>query len=397
MAGTSLGTTNNSIIQHGLTGAGGNHPLEAFFGPLQGTNQNMRADMQLAHETYNMPESFKGRNLFLEQVLDMKIRKEDEFYTRDLLPWQLTDDLHVAWEVFSFNRTLADLEPHQGVPRYVSAQQEAHSDNLLRRGLAFIIEHGFYKTERGKRHFSLNLQQISDAVHTTCYFGVIQALLQGQNFYKEWQKKYGQQVLRANDLMQAERRRFMIVQKSKTGLYTLDAELKHELKREGVVPNVFVLPDKMGIYINMVSGNALEFKEQGNQAIKNREYGDQQMTFRGTKCFETNAFDVEFSGQPVDLLTREQQIGSWYLIPAPDTANDEDGTRYIYSADKDGFEKITHAKAFSKCVNLDPSKTDNPTAYVTPQEGGSMVDVDKECCDDERRVRNSSKDRMDWA
>lgn len=108
----SIHTTNDNLISHGLTSAGGNHPLEAFFGPTQGTSQEMRADQQLSHETYNLPESYKGRNLFLERVLDYKIRKEDEFYTRDLLPWEYTEDLHVAWEVFSFNRTLADLEPH---------------------------------------------------------------------------------------------------------------------------------------------------------------------------------------------------------------------------------------------------------------------------------------------
>lgn len=139
---TSVLTTNANLIQHGLTAASQEHPLEAFFGPYNGTaHGSMRADDALAHESYNLPEAFKGRNKFLERVLDYKIRKEDEFYTSKLLPWEYTDDLHVAWEIFSFNRTLADLEPHQGVPRYVSAQQEAHSDNLLRRGLAFIIEH----------------------------------------------------------------------------------------------------------------------------------------------------------------------------------------------------------------------------------------------------------------
>lgn len=110
--GTSVGTTNENLISLGLTSTGNGHPLESFFGPLQGSAQEMRADQQLAHETYNLPESYKGRNLFLERVLDYKIRKEDEFYTSKLLPWEYTDDLHVAWEVFSFNRTLADLEPH---------------------------------------------------------------------------------------------------------------------------------------------------------------------------------------------------------------------------------------------------------------------------------------------
>ena len=43
----------------------------------------------------------------------------------------------MKWEIFSFNRSIAELEPHQGVPRFVSAQSESHSDNLLRRGLAY--------------------------------------------------------------------------------------------------------------------------------------------------------------------------------------------------------------------------------------------------------------------
>jgi len=34
------------------------------------------------------------------------------------------------------------------VPRYVTAESEERSDRLLRRGLAFIIEHGFWTTER---------------------------------------------------------------------------------------------------------------------------------------------------------------------------------------------------------------------------------------------------------
>ena len=110
--GSSVHNLNGNLIAQGLTTASNGHPLEAFFGPYQGTHENMRADIGLAHETYNLPEAYKGRNKYLEEILDFKIRKEDEFYTSKLLPWEYTDDLHVAWEIFSFNRTLADLEPH---------------------------------------------------------------------------------------------------------------------------------------------------------------------------------------------------------------------------------------------------------------------------------------------
>ena len=315
------------------------HPLSSFFGPAAGHHESLRADDKLSHETYNLPRAYVGKNKYLEEVLDFMIRKEDEFYTSKLLPWEYTDDLNVAWEIFSFNRTLADLEPSQGLPRFVTQESEKHSDNLLRRGLAFIIEHGFYKTERGKRHFALNLQQITDAVHTTCYFGVIHALLGGKSYYREWRRKFGRQVSRRNDLFQEERKRWAIVQKSKDGLYLLDAELKHQLKREGVVPNLYVFPDKMGIYVNMVSGNALDYQSRGPEALSNRSSGDKVTTFRGLPVFEAQSFDVEFTSEAVDLLIRERQCGEWFYMAGGAGSNAEGGIA-IYSADSDKFEPL---------------------------------------------------------
>lgn len=339
-------------VTENLTSGDNQHPLEQFFGPYRGTHEQLRADDQLAHETYNLPKSYEGKNKFLEDIIDFKIRKQDEFYTSSLMPWEQTDQLHVAWEIFTFNKTLAELEPHQGIPRYVSAQSEAHSENLLRRGLAFIIEHGFYKTERGKRHFALNLQQIQNAVQTTCYFGVIHALLSGQNYYKEWNRKYGRQSNRVSELMAMERRRWAIAQKSKDGLYLLDAELKHELKREGITPNLYVFPDKFGIYVNMVGEHNLSYSERGPQANENRERGDQKASFRGTPVFEAQSFDVEFTGQPIDLMTRERQCGSWnYIEKGKEIA--------IYDADVDNWAVLKFSDLKDKCVNKGATKLDN--------------------------------------
>ena len=39
------------------------------------------------------------------------------------------------------------------MPRYVTQESEQHSDTIVRRGLAFIIEHGFWKSELGKQHY----------------------------------------------------------------------------------------------------------------------------------------------------------------------------------------------------------------------------------------------------
>ena len=38
--GTSVHIANPNLIQHGLTAAAQNHPLEAFFGPYNGTSRH---------------------------------------------------------------------------------------------------------------------------------------------------------------------------------------------------------------------------------------------------------------------------------------------------------------------------------------------------------------------
>ena len=241
-------------------------------------------------------------------------------------------------------------------------------------------------------------------MHTTCYFGVLHAMLSGKSYYQQWHQKFGQQVLRANDLMQTERRRFMIAQKSKNGIYVMDAEIKHMMRQEGVVPNVYVVPDKFGIYISMVSGDALEYKEQGNKALVNREYADNGLTFRGTKCFEAQSFDVEFNSQPVDLLTRRQQVGSWYVLPAPSGKEGDkgydSGDRYIYSADSDSFEKISRAEAWKHIVNKGKMDGKEQLAEVmVNNEAGNLVQVDQEMVDGDNQylMKEDGKDATKWS
>ena len=73
--------------------------------------------------------------------MDFLITRTDDWYTSRVLPWRMTDQLSVEWNIFRFNKTMADLEPHQGVPRYVTAESESRSDRLVRRGLAFISKY----------------------------------------------------------------------------------------------------------------------------------------------------------------------------------------------------------------------------------------------------------------
>jgi len=353
-----------------------NHQLQPFFGSVEPQYQKMLAEDKFAHETFNLPKAYEGKNKHLETVLDYLITEEDSWYTSAVLPWVLTEDLSVKWDIFRFNKTLMDLEPHQGVPRYVTAERESRSDRLVRRGLAFIIEHGFYKTDQGRQHYLMNLRQIVDSVNETAYHGVIHALLASKNHYKEWERQHGSVVTRPGQLLRQQRRRWAVVQKQERGLYILDAELKDQMKYEGVSPNVWILPSKMSIYVTMVPSAEVEFYRKGAGAAANLEKGPANLlTFRGSKVFETRPFDIDFIGEPRDMLTRERQIGEYYEFPNADEVGATDETDaelkkrdiFIYSMDDDDFVRISYKEAQDKAI------LNAQAAGVTTRLGGTVL------------------------
>lgn len=382
------------VTEVGSTGTAPTNKWDPFFGSPQGYHEDVRADDQLSHETFNLPKAYEGKNKRLEDILDFMIRKEDEFYTRELLPWEYTDDLHITWDVWKFNRTLADVVPEQGISRLVTQESERHTDNLVRRGLAFQLEHGFMTTDKGRRNYALNLQQISDAVHTTCYFGVMHALFAGQNYYKEYRRKFARFVKGPRTLFRHERQMWACLQKDIKGVYIMDAEIKHHMKINGIVPNVLVLPPKAGIYVSMVPPRETEYHLRGpgaHEALTQDRTGIS--TFRGSKVFEAQSFDMDFVHEFIDLTSRPRMCGEYFVIPgstaphnfnqlistavtkvaeqpiratlsdleslSPDNAGlamllkgaREDPFIHIYSADKDDYVKITYSEANRAALN----------------------------------------------
>ena len=310
------------------------HALESYFGKLDDFQTKMMAQDRFAHETYNLPDAFKGKNQYLQEVLNYMITGEADFYM-DLLPWVETDDLSIQWEIFTFNKTLFDLEPNQAVPRYVTAEREARSDRLVRRGLGFIIEHGFYTTEQGRRHYLMNLRQITDAVTETAAHGVVIALLGAHQHYAQWIAEHGPRALRNSDLLTRSRNMWGIVQKQERGLYVLDADIKDLMRYQGVTPDTILFPSRMGMYVSLVPGSETEYYRKGPGAIANLETGPATFqTFRGLQVHESRPFDVDFIGQPYDLLVRERQIGDYFLVPV------NADKFYIYSMDTDKFVDI---------------------------------------------------------
>lgn len=296
------------------------------------------------------------------------IVKDSEFYAQ-LLPFKSTDQIHIKWNIFSFDRSMIDIEPTQGVPRLVTASQEGRKETLVRRGLAFMIEHGFYRTSQGRASYMLNLQQIAMSARLTTYAGVVEALLQCNNHYKLWNHKFGVKQERHNTL-QRERANWALVNKSQNGLYLLDSNTKFEMAREGIKPDTWIFPPRMGMYVSMLPDHT-SYQKSGprgeTQLIKQANLT--MPTLRGSTVFEIEAFDTDFSGVPVNQLERARQCGEYFVF---DNTMKESDSIHIYSAESDDFEKITKEEAAAAAWNPNSSAEDHTLVVFRPHQTWQM-------------------------
>lgn len=302
--------------------------FENFFGKIPNTVQTHEDPYQ--HETHNLPEAYLGKNRFLMGTFDYLITKEGrEFLTKVILPFEHTDNINVAWEVFHFDKTIADVEPEQGMPRYVTQKHDMYADTLTRRGLAFIIEHGFYTTPIGKKHYLMNIQQIVDAVSDTCSYQVIRALLDCEDHYSNVDSEM------PRDIIRRELSRFGIVQRGEHGMHILDSDLKDAMNREGIRPNTYIFPARMSSYIRMRDPYMTEHS-RGGVGVGNLGEDPSALTFRGTRVYECRYFETDYIEQPFDPLEQTIVYNEYYYVPNGQTG-------YAFSMKQDNWVRIAES------------------------------------------------------
>ena len=112
----------------------------------------------------------------------------------------------------------------------------------------------------------------------------------------------------------------------------------------------------------MVGDHQLDYHQRGPEANSNRENGDKNSSFRGLPVFEAQSFDVDFTGQPIDLMVRERQCGEFFTLKAADKGAN---SKYIYDADKDTWAKVDHSLLVDKAVNLKDHTNDYANIAVS--------------------------------
>ena len=314
-----------SALGAGYPGTVGNHMtvrdygamVEPFFGPPSKPIAD-NTDSRYPHEAFFLQDAYNGRNDYIRQTIVYAVVNQNSFMTKYILPWRNQDNPNIAWEKVQFNRTLMDLEPEQGVPRYVTVEKEAHSDKMVRRGLALIVNHGFAATPGGQNDWAWKMATIAGAMQETCDQDGLLTLLGCKDTYKALRipPAYGAAEKAASKTRQEDRELFQfgIVQREDRGWISLDAEAEYEMRLQHVQPDSWIVPPRMLNFVALGQPAETEYYRAGEEARANlRRGGDNFATFRGKKVFETKPYNLDVDGRALDPLTRERMIGDYFV------------------------------------------------------------------------------------
>lgn len=325
----------------------------SYFGPPNGEIRTNAYD-KMKYETYDLPEVYKGRNIFLKETIEGFINEKNPWYTSVCLPYHYTPEMHIRWNEYRFNRTLAGVVPHEGISRLVTSSKRQFESHTIRHGLAFILEHGFMNTEEGKRQYMFNIRGIRDCVQETNNFDVVAALLHARRYDLEWEAKHGMRDLPFGPIAARKVTEWAIVQKSMDGLDIMHEEYLDRLARYHVKPNMWVWHPRMCLYTQIVPQSEKEYFITGPKGEQMMAKSPAAVTnFRGLPVYTTRAFDVYEDELPIQLLNARRQIGEYYIMHNEHS----DHSKYknfmrdiiVYDESIDNWRRVKFAEALEHC------------------------------------------------
>ena len=134
--------------------------------------------LSLGRENYDLPEAYFGSNLYLDLLIIYQIRLSQMYAITRLLPLKRWDkSISISWDIWKFDAGRLGRTPEESMSRLLTSTFDTGSASFHRWGLAFMLEHGFMNTPRGRLNYRYNLVQIANATIETLCYGVVVALL----------------------------------------------------------------------------------------------------------------------------------------------------------------------------------------------------------------------------
>ena len=168
---------------------------------------------------------------------------------------------------------------------------------------------------------------------------------------------------------------YAIAQKEQLGFDKAVEECKYRMSRYGVSPNMLVMPPQMLLYMALAPEAKLTYEKGGPAAEARFEAGVagfEARAFRGCGIMTSEPFEVSDDQDSVQMLTRNSQIGEFYVLQPPQVKPDKGKEKFtcdalIYDEESDRHVRVTWEQALAACctgdLGVDPNMT-HPTGKM---------------------------------
>jgi len=283
-----------------------------FFGRPNKPSTQYYDDFQ--EENLDLPDAYHGRNMYLRELLVSSITKAGQWPVTELFPWkEQNDSMTISWDKWIFDDNLLTRVPEESVGRLLQMRKTSGSVGQVRKGIALLMEHGFYNTKMGRENFACHIKQIMFAISETACLDAIYQLMYWPLFEDKNDRfrTTANRDSRALDLLfQDELDMWGIVQKSENGFRIAEHSTQTRFQeRNREKADMFVVPQGVLRYVQ-------EAPTRNLYLFSGRKMGDKMSptSLSGVTYKESRGFFVGANELLEDPMYRKQTIGGFAQV-----------------------------------------------------------------------------------
>ena len=334
-------------------GVSKNSALSAYFGLPKRNVEQDPYDLEGA-ENFDLPKQFQGSNQFMTRLLISDITTAKIWMVNELFPWRKEERSNVIqWDEWKFDDRLLDRVPEETAPRLLSSRFSTNRVSLIRVGAAFLMEHGFYMTEMGQKHYQMQLKQIANATAETAAYGALFSAMHWPTYVEPYNTQYRDTRARSrnalDDIFDHELNSWACFAKRTDGFAIAVRDAKRAFRDKGNSndPNYWVIPEGGKAYFtgrpdrnflntgvpNSINssiqydlfGNATVRESRGFNVGENRPQEDpmvSQRTIGGFNYVNKNMLQhinpKDFRTNMLDLCVYNEDSDDWQILSYKD-------------------------------------------------------------------------------
>lgn len=328
--------------------------LIPYFGMPSGGLDNIARDSRMM-DHFQFPHAYNGYSEYLGGVtMGLVVEKLEWLYSEPYgLPIREAQANEVNFDMTIFQESYLEQIPEEGVGRVMSSAVTKGRASLLRRGKAIFLEHGFWKTNVGKRHYARQVQQVANATANTFQMDALVKLVNIRPRDVKWMADFWFRGKTTKDILEHYISRFARLNKGSYEAEHMVNEYTEILEARGKGPEVIIAPRGVEpLFVGAENSDKLDIDKVGPGLAEQRmlQVASRMTRFAGLPMKFTRRY-LNFIGNqlPLDPLQRGRLFGEFVQLPPLRADHDifttgklPNGQDYKYSADHQQLQMMDY-------------------------------------------------------